>query len=849
MRLPRRALAAGLGLAAALAVPRAPGEPGEPGEPGTTAGPAAPRPSAARAAPAPAGDLELLEDDSAEVRRAALERLLAAGPQVAAAALQGLEQTGPWARRARSELVRRRGTAAEVPAVLEALAGPAAGDPEVRLNLVAFLGRPELAAAAAGGRLATLAELAAGDPEAAVRSQALQAMGAIPSPETAPALGALFDRLPASEHPELAALLAGLPAARYPVIDRVRASLGGATGAPVRPVGPGALAELLPAYGRILADLPGGGESARDLLPLAQGRRHPSGAVQAAAFQALESLLGRLGGRADRGRIQRVLETLAGLGWEPEELEYRLAWFGLSLGTGARESLAAARRLAERADLMDGGPWRFHGRYLEAAAQLALGRPEEARTALAAAAAILDGLLARRDDLRPAPSNPSAALGELAVDRHRLRAQVEVLTAVSHLAEDRTGRDLRVLEPLRRAHELLLEGELRETRGGLSGSNWSLDVLLGRDIGPRRLLFQSVDAPLWPRDRGLAVERELCAALASVAPAEMLGFEPAPGLPPRLADPLSDPRRLELLLALQRARFERFQDEQVEKFGPFRMPAGVQQFLSDWAARIERDPELGYPELKQLRGPSLTALDLAEALRADGRPGECVALVRRLLADLEAPELAGYGTWLALSRARAEMSLGGAYMDENLPREAEAALESALARLEEREASLNQNLAEEEGQRERLLLELDIERTRRLRSDALTSLAVNANVRLQETDRALAYFEQAYGLNQSDFMRVLLACYRARSGRAEEARALLDEVELAPPLYYNVACTFALLGETEAALEFLARDIEENHPSEGGRERQRAWARGDPDLVSLRGDPRFERLVGERGDR
>ena len=53
-------------------------------------------------------------------------------------------------------------------------------------------------------------------------------------------------------------------------------------------------------------------------------------------------------------------------------------------------------------------------------------------------------------------------------------------------------------------------------------------------------------------------------------------------------------------------------------------------------------------------------------------------------------------------------------------------------------------------------------------------LAVNANVRLGDPARALAYFERAYTLDQSPSMEVLRACYRARSGRAEEAQVFAE---------------------------------------------------------------------------
>ena len=63
-------------------------------------------------------------------------------------------------------------------------------------------------------------------------------------------------------------------------------------------------------------------------------------------------------------------------------------------------------------------------------------------------------------------------------------------------------------------------------------------------------------------------------------------------------------------------------------------------------------------------------------------------------------------------------------------------------------------------------------------------------------------------------------------------------------MYYNMACTYALLGDRARALDLLEKDFEENHPSEQSRARQKEWAAEDPDLASLREDPGFQSLVG-----
>jgi quercetin dioxygenase-like cupin family protein len=80
-----------------------------------------------------------------------------------------------------------------------------------------------------------------------------------------------------------------------------------------------------------------------------------------------------------------------------------------------------------------------------------------------------------------------------------------------------------------------------------------------------------------------------------------------------------------------------------------------------------------------------------------------------------------------------------------------------------------------------------------------------------------------------------------RAGNAEHGRAVIQEaVDRRPDEWqgpYNAACFEALAGETDAALDHLQRAIEL-----GGREVRR-YAPDDPDLDSIRADPRYAELV------
>lgn len=153
---------------------------------------------------------------------------------------------------------------------------------------------------------------------------------------------------------------------------------------------------------------------------------------------------------------------------------------------------------------------------------------------------------------------------------------------------------------------------------------------------------------------------------------------------------------------------------------------------------------------------------------------------------------------------------------------------------------LGSAVADARSAQSKLWLELE----RRLRAQTLISRAVNENVVKQNPQVAARYAKEGVALEPTEFNKVVLACYLAREGNTTEARAVLRDASDSPGTYYNLACTYALLGEAETAIRYLERDFQE-HADKGGLERQRKWARKDPDLKSLRSNPRFVTLVSE----
>jgi adenylate cyclase len=83
----------------------------------------------------------------------------------------------------------------------------------------------------------------------------------------------------------------------------------------------------------------------------------------------------------------------------------------------------------------------------------------------------------------------------------------------------------------------------------------------------------------------------------------------------------------------------------------------------------------------------------------------------------------------------------------------------------------------------------------------------------------------------------------ARLGDAERAREWAERAMLLDPdnidMLYNLGCAMVLLGDHEAALDFL-KDV-----FRVGEIGTIAWAEQDSDLDPLRGDPGYKRLLAE----
>ena len=126
-------------------------------------------------------------------------------------------------------------------------------------------------------------------------------------------------------------------------------------------------------------------------------------------------------------------------------------------------------------------------------------------------------------------------------------------------------------------------------------------------------------------------------------------------------------------------------------------------------------------------------------------------------------------------------------------------------------------------------------------SDILESLIAEPDLALDAARRAVANAEKVLDLKPDETRALCLSAMPLyRIGRVEDAykwveRAVFIEPE-DPAVQYNVACFYALTGETERALHCL------EHSSLSGMA-NRSWIENDSDLDPIREHPRFKKLL------
>ena len=559
-------------------------------------------------------------------------------------------------------------------------------------------------------------------------------------------------------------------------------------------IGTAAYSELLAQAGRALAEDPLTLATPRQRAELLGRLRAADPRIAAAAQRALAGLFARLRALGDWTRMESLAAALQreGLRHEPQLWAWRMvaALEGSAQNTPA-ETLAQAWLACEP-------------------------RSVSAAQAAAAAACVRGEWTLARQRLAPAVAATPAERLELALARVALAAPGE-------------ERRARALELRRCVWSLRAQG---------LAAGWEL--LLDGDTGLIGMLSMAREREGWMRSDQLEWLSALARELGAVFPRTLPGFAGAESVPLEPGELVHLERMLEQQqLELQREN-ARLLDATLRELDPLGPPPEDELAWMDGVSTLTRLET----ELSQVRSgepaaalerqwPSTLALTLAAEWWSEHQPERARALLDALEADLDRDPASFRWLWGVEFRAELERLRGSGRGDSGEPEAAEAELLRAIERLE----ALQRELLSR-GAGERALAAV-----RSRCASVFVSLAVNANVRLRQPERALQYFEKAWALRQDDFMRGLRACYLARALRTAEARAMIALCPRSPSTLYNLACAHALLGERTVALDLLEADFEQNLPTRGMRSRQGEWAQDDPDLASLREEPRFRALL------
>mgnify|MGYP003694120409 CR=1 FL=1 len=297
----------------------------------------------------------------------------------------------------------------------------------------------------------------------------------------------------------------------------------------------------------------------------------------------------------------------------------------------------------------------------------------------------------------------------------------------------------------------------------------------------------------------------------------------------QLLDWLSDLNPIEFVTARHRDTWQRFP-------GPFdRIDLGdaVPGFEDVWIA----EPKVGDGRGEHSRFPASARGDSTSRSQSAPRsPGSRASSARspaRSLGDLEAAAAlyepliirASLGTQSGDLTTFVDASLdrAGVAMDARDGETADRVLELVLNRLDQVKTKFAKDFDEESVRRagsagsealtDQARAWLDLER--RLRSQALITRAVNENVvRRRPTSRRAMPRKGSSSTRPSSTAYCWHVTSRARGTRRRRAALLRDAPET-QAAFYNLACTYALLGEAETALHYLERDFQQ-HADAGG---------------------------------
>jgi serine/threonine-protein kinase len=194
--------------------------------------------------------------------------------------------------------------------------------------------------------------------------------------------------------------------------------------------------------------------------------------------------------------------------------------------------------------------------------------------------------------------------------------------------------------------------------------------------------------------------------------------------------------------------------------------------------------------------------NLAGVLIADGRLPEAAELLRRAIRVQPAPTLYG--------------NLGTVYFYQGLYPEAAAAYQQALALPDgPRRHGLWGNLG-----------------------DAWRQIPHRRNEAPEAFRQAVVLLEPEVGRDPENArLRSQLALYRAKAGQGDAARREIAKVTTTEGrILFRLAIASEVLGDRERALGFLQQAFQQGFPP--------AEANREPDLLDLRGDSRYARLLG-----